>query len=290
MSALDIPCLSLAITRLTAIEPRHYAIWVMQAPYPGGYVHHDCPWLDSLTETWHSWQSFFSLRGLPEVPRFPTIPPPVLSESKSEGPGNSYTSRLMQHLGVSLWQWLFEGSIQNSFNQSQGIAIGQGRPLRIRLEIRDPELISLPWEIMQPQPGKQAVSLSQQILFSRTTSDVDPLPPLRTEQFLKILLVLGQDSEESSGRTQASLPRLSLDEEAASLSKLLESVDEAARQGSQNPAVCQVTPLNVWSRAAITCSFIQDMVFRHRMVGCYLFALMRPSTAPNWLKCWCAVK
>ena len=81
----------------------------------------------------------------------------------------------MQHLGISLWQWLFDGPVQSSLDQSQGIAMGQGRALRLRLEIRDPDLIALPWEIMQPQPGKQAVSLSQQLLFSRTTSDVAPL-------------------------------------------------------------------------------------------------------------------
>ena len=249
MTASDNPCLSLAIARLTAAEPQHYAIWVFQAPYPGGYVHHDRMWTQPLSELWQHWQGIFSLRGLPMVPYVGTTPPPPLlldfSPPDTTGSPNadqptSYTGRLMQNLGVSLWQWLFDGSIQSSFNQSQGIAMGQMRPLRLRLEIRDPDLIPLPWEIMQPQAGKQAASLSQQILFSRTTSDVDPLPVLRSEQFLRILLVLGVDAAEADSRDQ-----LDLQQEAASLAKVLETAATTDLRNNRmtTPALCQVKTL-----------------------------------------------
>ncbi|MBW4659614.1 MAG: CHAT domain-containing protein [Drouetiella hepatica Uher 2000/2452] len=250
MTASDNPCLSLAIARLTAAEPQHYAIWVFQAPYPGGYVHHDRMWTQPLSELWQHWQSIFSLRGLPMVPYVGTTPPPPLpldfSPPDTTGSPNanqptSYTGRLMQNLGVSLWQWLFDGSIQSSFNQSQGIAMGQMRPLRLRLEIRDPDLIPLPWEIMQPQAGKQAASLSQQILFSRTTSDVDPLPVLRSEQFLRILLVLGVDAAE----TPDSRAQLDLEQEAISLAKVLETAATTDLRNNRmtTPALCQVRTL-----------------------------------------------
>ncbi|MCU0568533.1 MAG: CHAT domain-containing protein [Oculatellaceae cyanobacterium Prado106] len=170
------------------------------------------------------------------MPRFPATLPPLVPDAKAEGQPTSYSGRLMQHLGTSLWQWLFDGSIQSSFNQSQGIAIGQGRSLRFRLEIRDPDLIALPWEIMQVQAGKQAISLSQQLLFSRTTTDVDPLPPLRSEFFLKILLVLGQASDGQS-------PNLNLEREALSLAKILEGVAAAPRSRMSSPAACDVTTL-----------------------------------------------
>jgi hypothetical protein len=208
-------------------------------------------WSESLTETWRVWQSLFSLRGLPTVPHVSSVYLPAFTPDATAPPSTnqptSYTSRLMQHLGVSLWQWLFDGPIQSSFNQSQGIAIGQGRPLRLRLQICDPSLIELPWEIMQPQPGKQAVSLSQQILFSRTTNDVDPLPLLRLEQSLKILLVLGQDSDlqtNAPDMVSGQRDRLDLEQEAASLSQLLESVGEGNPRDSMMTLVsCQVTTL-----------------------------------------------
>jgi len=157
----------------------------------------------------------------------------------------------MQHLGVSLWQWLFDGPVQNSLNQSQGIAIGQNRPLRVRLEIRDPDLVALPWEIMQPQPGKQAISLSQQLLFSRTTSDVDPLPPVRLEQGLNILLVLGQDEEsllpstEESDQGESAVKGLKLEQEAATLEQILQNCGQFQpdRPNAPVPIFSEVTTL-----------------------------------------------
>jgi hypothetical protein len=233
MPSFDNPCISLAIARLTAAESEHYAIWVLQAPYPSAYGHHDRRWTETLHQTWQAWQNLFSPRNLPlsfdSSVEF-TVPPGGTQ-------GGSYSSRLMQHLGVSLWQWLLDGPIQSSFDRSQGIAIGQTRPLRLRLEIRDPDLIALPWEIMQPQPGMQAISLSQQILFSRTTSDVSSLPPQRQEQTLKVLLVLGCDAETSTK------PQLKLEQEAETIAQTLERAATTNHNSLITPVACQVKTL-----------------------------------------------
>jgi hypothetical protein len=248
MASSDIPCLSLAIGRLRATQAQHFAIHVIQAPYRAGYVLHDSIWSDELAQLWRSWQELFSARGLPDVPHVSQASPPVLIDPPAGQPV-SRGARLMQTLGVSLWQWLFDGAIQSSLNQSQGIAIGQGKPLRVRLDIRDPDLIELPWEIMQSDAGKQAVSLSQQLLFSRTTSDVDALPPLRSDQSLNILLVLGQDAAptlpsvaaESGGTQNAALNRLKLEQEAIALARTLKSSE---RQGDfGRTAACRVDTL-----------------------------------------------
>jgi len=197
MASGEIPCLSLAIARLSKAGTENFATWVIKSPYPGGYVHHDSLWTIELSQSWLAWQEIFSVNGS-------SLAPVVHPELKEEFPqkitpeqelgslgSGSTTNRLMQDLGVQLWQWLFAGTIQNSFAQSQGIAMGQQKALRLRLEIRDPNFSSLPWEIMQSQAGQQAVSLKEQILFSRTTSDVDPLLPQRLDLKLKILVVLG---------------------------------------------------------------------------------------------------
>ena len=132
----------------------------------------------------------------------------------------------MQHLGIDLWQWLFERPIQGSLQESKGIAIGQNLPLRVRIDLREPYLIALPWEIMQPQAGKPAISLSQQLLFSRTTSNVEPLPPLRPAESLNILLVLGQAEPSRGANSQFSSSnnrQLQLEAEALALAGVLES-------------------------------------------------------------------
>ncbi|MCY7384807.1 MAG: CHAT domain-containing protein [Microcoleus sp. CAN_BIN18] len=266
MARPESPCLSIAIARLRTAGANHFATWVLQAPYPSGYVHHDCMWPDTLSQSWKAWQEMFSPSGtIHELPLNPDgsfvspqnnqnilaeieqrtpnslqslspMPPVPLSlgqgglvergEQNPAQPPASYSSRLMQQLGMNLWQWLFEGPIQGSLQESKGIAIGQSLPLRVRIDLREPYLIALPWEIMQPQAGQPAISLSQQLLFSRTTSNVEPLPPLRPAESLNILLVLGQAEPGRSAHSVFSSGNnrhLRLEEEALALAGVLES-------------------------------------------------------------------
>ncbi len=221
---VKVPCLCLAIDRLRAGSPNHFVIHTIQAPYRSGYVLTDCLWSDSQNQVWQAWQEFFSWRGVPMVPYISEaqVVPKPLSESVSGQP-TSQSMRLMQTLGMELWQWLISGAISGALSQSQGIAMGQNRPLRLRLEIRDPDLIPVPWEIMQNQPGRPAVSMSQNILFSRTTSDVDRLEVLRSDQALHVLIVLGEDSHPEGGAAMGSGAALRLNQEAQALTRLLTS-------------------------------------------------------------------
>lgn len=210
MSVIDCPCLSIAIVRLVGcptadgsgksyspeVNPSaHFAIWVIRASYPGGYTHHDRIWPYTMTLTWEGWQDLFQIPSQPSyslsIPAVESNLPNMDTLPFSPEEKGSYSSRLMQQLGIGLWQWVFNGPIESCLSQSQGIALGQNKPLRVRLDIRDPDLIPLPWEIMQQSAGKQAISVSPTLLFSRTTSDVDPLPPQRTDRELNILLVFG---------------------------------------------------------------------------------------------------
>lgn len=244
------PNFGVAIAQLTASDANHYAIWILQAPHAAGHVHRDCTWTDELTQAWEAWKSVFSLRSLPAVP--------AMSENGTRndhlnqafdggeviGGGGSYTSRVMQNLGIALWQWLFDDTIESAFAHSQGIAMGQQRPLRVRLDVRDPNLIALPWEIMQSQPGRQAISLSQQILFSRSSSHVDPLPPLEADAALTILLVLGHN-DGAIGRMSGPQPgQLNLQQEATMLRQLLEHHTAAGGSfGSNRTVPCRVQTL-----------------------------------------------
>ncbi len=236
------PSLNLAIDRLRAGSPNHFVIHVIEAPYRAGYSLSDSLWDEALNQLWQSWQEFFSTRSVPMVPYISTaaiaVTPDPLAEN-SVAPV-SQSVRLMQTLGMNLWQWLFSGLIQTVLSQSLGMAMGQQQPLRLRLDIRDPDLIAVPWEIMQDQPGKPAIAIGQPILFSRTTSDVEPLPQLRKDQALNILLVLGQDTLPVGGEVTlgSDQTRLKLEQEARALSQLFTS---ATRFG--NLAACQVDML-----------------------------------------------
>ncbi|MBW4500266.1 MAG: CHAT domain-containing protein [Scytonema hyalinum WJT4-NPBG1] len=229
------PSLNLAIARLVNTGTDSFAIWVVNAPYPSGYVLRDCVWLPHLSQAWLEWQQMFAehsrLEISPKATPKVTNPLPLDFVVPTSGQTTSYSSRLMQYLGISLWNWVFDGQILNSFERSRGIAMGQHTRLRVLLEIRDPDLIALPWEIMQREPGQSAVSLSQHILFSRTTSEVEPLPYLRSEQALNILLVLGEDEQQ-----------LQLKEEAAILEQTLSNGSLVA-SSYNGYAPCMVTTL-----------------------------------------------
>ncbi|NEO33359.1 MAG: CHAT domain-containing protein [Symploca sp. SIO3C6] len=224
-SGIKNPCLSLALNRLNAPGAANLAIWVLKAPYPGGMVHHDSVWPQTLTRRWLAWQEMFALGSSPHIPIKAydnQSSRDYLSNSDlpSSEHATSYSGRLMQNLGIDLWSWLFQGPIQNAFERSRGIASGQNKLLRLRLEIRDPNFIPLPWEIMQPMAGKPAISLAQQLLFSRTTSDVEPLESFKPKnQALNILLVLGQNEAQSSN----SAVRLQLEQEAQALGNVLKA-------------------------------------------------------------------
>ncbi len=237
----ELPHLRIAIERLSSAATPHYAIWVVDAPYPGGYVHQDRPWPDDLSALWETWLQFFSLRGLPLVPHVPSAyVPQFVTDSLMEDPSGEtrgQTSRLMQTLGVRLWQWLFEGEIKSSWDQSLGIAIGQGNPLCLCLDIRDPDLIALPWEIMQPQAGRQAISLNEHVRFSRTTSDVDPLVTGSLDRALKILLVLGEPDLATVNDLALERDSLQLNQEAQLLKRLLQGELSTADPTTRSLAV-----------------------------------------------------
>ena len=228
------PSLNLAIARLVHTGTDNFAIWVVNAPYPSGYVLNDCVWSQQINQAWLEWQQMFAGHSRLDISaknKSKTANPlPLNSLSPASGKKTSYSSRLMQYTGVSLWRWVFQGEILGSLERSRGIAMGQHTRLRFRLEIRDPDLIALPWEIMQREPGQPAMSLSQHLLFSRTTSQVEPLSSSGTDQALNILLVLGEDEN------------LKLEEEAAILQKTL-SGGNSVSSGSVGYAPCMVNTL-----------------------------------------------
>ena len=245
MPRSESPCLNLAIARLSSTSSENFAIWVLKAPYPGGYVFSDCLWPQTLTQSWQAWQEMFTSHkplqpsGAGKIGLLP-LPTDVVSSPSS--PANSYSNRLMQHLGISLWHWLFQGPVRSSLEHSQGMASGMDKPLRLRLEIREPDLIALPWEIMQPRHGVPAISLSRQVLFSRTATDVDLLPPLPKNQGLNILLVLGQNAPFSSPSQTSSTQYLQLEQEAVTLAQTLKSCGNGS-MNSTMPIECHVDTL-----------------------------------------------
>jgi hypothetical protein len=252
---MTIPSLNLAIDRLRAtgvsIGASHFAVHVINAPYRAGYLLQDVLWEEAIAKVWGAWQEMFAMRSVPMVPYLSGVLPQqdrVVSATDTPVSALPYSVRLMQTLGIHLWQWLFSGSIQTALNQSQGIAMGRNQPLRVRLDVRDPDLIGIPWEIMQSQAGMPAIALGQQVLFSRTISDVGALPTMRSDQTVNVLVVLGQDATIANGPVTTAPPetstvRLRLEQEALALRQVLQNVSNfATTAGCFVDTLVQPTP------------------------------------------------
>ena len=108
------PSLILAISRLqnTGTDD-NFAIWVVNAPYPSGNVFRDCVWPASLSEVLGEWYQMFSGDSRLDIPRGLSSQnsDPNIDPILPRGQKGSYSSRLMQYLGISLWRWIFEGKI-----------------------------------------------------------------------------------------------------------------------------------------------------------------------------------
>ncbi len=198
MAQLAFPSLQVVCDRLNQSSvDYHFLVWATSAPYVRGYGNEDILWEPSLSQIWLAWQDIFAPNQVPHHPVSDELIDPL---TLTPDPHIPLSGRLMQELGVRLWKWLFQGAIAESFARTEGMAIGQNQALRLRLDLRDPNLIPLPWEIMQPDMGKQAISLNPQVFFSRTIGDVSPLQLRPTGHDLNILLVLGQP-ELNSGQS-----------------------------------------------------------------------------------------
>ena len=243
--AVSDPCLNLAIDRLSTIDNQSFAIWAVNPPFAAGSILHDCFWPPELAYSWQSWQEMFALDRLIDNTFNPLINTikPLDAVEFGNSQNNNYSSRLMQDLGINLWNWLFQASVLNTLEHSKGIAKGKDRPLRLRLDIRDPDLIALPWEIMQAQPGTPSISLSPHILFSRTTNNVESLPALPVSQSLNVLLVIGENTPNSK-KLSASARYLHLEKEADILVEALTSGSEDFTSNSKSLGVkCHVDTL-----------------------------------------------
>lgn len=189
MAESALPSYQVVCDRLTQSQrEHHFVIWAAMAPFVRGYETEDVLWDDQLSRLWLAWQELFTAW---QQPHHPVAGLTLMPLALMPDPQLSMGGRLMQELGVGLWRWLFQGAIAAGLARAEGVALGKTMPLRVRLDVRDPNLLPLPWEIMQPELGKQAIAVNPQVLFSRTIGDVAPLHLGQTPRELHILLVLG---------------------------------------------------------------------------------------------------
>ncbi len=190
---------------------------------------------------------------------------PLLGLLRGHFPGRSpsgeVTDSSLSHslvaLGQTLYDALFQGTIRDSWMTAQGVAQNRREDLRLRLGLRGDRLPRLPWEVLNA--GGRPLATGTDVIFSRyqsafapmaTVLQSQPLPPLKQNQPLKILMVLAAPTDQDV---------LALRQEANHLNDELQQ-EQALRSGTASLPAIELTILDQPGREQLTQALEQ---------GCY---------------------
>ncbi len=93
----------------------------------------------------------------------------------------------VRDFGQELFSSLFQADVRSLFFESKRIAAGQGKFLRLKLRILDPQLAALPWEYLFDARQNEYLCLAPSTPLIRYLEVAQPPQPLRIEPPLRIL-------------------------------------------------------------------------------------------------------
>lgn len=102
--------------------------------------------------------------------------------------------RVAEEIGSKLFSAVFSGEVQNAWRLSLQQAKQDGRGLRLRLFVRDPEASRWPWEFLFDPQRRSFLSLSAKTPILRYQELPIPVRPLAVEPPLRILAVTAEPS------------------------------------------------------------------------------------------------
>ncbi len=101
----------------------------------------------------------------------------------------------VRDFGQELFSSLFQADVRSLFFESKRIAAGQGKFLRLKLRILDPQLAALPWEYLFDARQNEYLCLAPSTPLIRYLEVAQPPQPLRIEPPLRILGMMASPSD-----------------------------------------------------------------------------------------------
>ena len=95
----------------------------------------------------------------------------------------------ISEMGETLFTGLFEGGREILYRRALEVAESEGMGLRLRLQITDPELATLPWEFMYDRRAAMFIGLSTRSSLIRTLPTAYPTLPPSDLSTLKMLVI-----------------------------------------------------------------------------------------------------
>ncbi|HEX6777026.1 MAG TPA: CHAT domain-containing protein [Ktedonobacterales bacterium] len=123
--------------------------------------------------------------------------------------------QLVQDFGQRLFDALITGEARRLYDASLQLAGLHGRGLRLKLQVRAPQLAALPWEYLFDARSGEYVCLVRATPVIRTLDIAQPIQPFTVQPPLRILGMIASPSDQNAldiaheqGRLQAALQRL----------------------------------------------------------------------------------
>ncbi|MBW4488637.1 MAG: CHAT domain-containing protein [Trichocoleus desertorum ATA4-8-CV12] len=175
----------------------------------------------------------------------------------SSDPSQSQPPRHLVDLGQQLYNALFQGTIRDSWMTAQGIAQHRREVLRLRIGLKGPRLVRLPWEVLHTGErhrvggASRPVATGTDVLFSRyqpspgLVGATTALRDLRLEsqQPLRILMAIAAPTDQE---------QLELKREALHLQEELRSRNGTVSETGSGTAEIQLTILDQPDREQLT--------------------------------------
>ncbi|WP_348253059.1 CHAT domain-containing protein [Funiculus sociatus] len=115
--------------------------------------------------TWQVEGWLADAKHLMNDPLLMVLSPGDTSRSASNNTQANQSSLNLVALGQQLYEALFQGTLRDSWMIAQAIAQHRQEVLRLRLGLKDPRLLSLPWEVLHD--GERPLATGTDVAFSR---------------------------------------------------------------------------------------------------------------------------
>ncbi len=114
----------------------------------------------------------------------------------------------VRDFGQELFNSLFQADVRSLFFESKRIATSQGKFLRVRLRILDPQLAALPWEYLFDARQNEYLCLAHSTPLIRYLEVAQPPQPLTIAPPLRILAMIASPSDLTALNTAVEKERL----------------------------------------------------------------------------------
>ncbi len=114
----------------------------------------------------------------------------------------------VRNFGIGLFDSLFQEDVRSLFYESKRIATSQGKFLRVRLRILDPQMAALPWEYLFDTRQNEYLALAHSTPLIRYLEVAQPPQPLLITPPLRILGMIASPSDATPLKVEVEKERL----------------------------------------------------------------------------------